>query len=95
MIIQEEDFKLEYDEGCSKFDLYLMHVVNAKIPEKRKEEFKLDGYSMSLESSIRRIIKYRLNKKLDVVDLKTYLREYKNEQDKITKVFGEYKLDKK
>lgn len=94
MVIQESDFKLEYDEGCSFFDLYLMHVVNAKIPEKRREEFKLDGYSMPLENALQRVIKYRLNKKLDVVDLKTYITAYRDECRKITEVFGELSLGK-
>ena len=81
MIIEEKDFKLEFDEGCKRFDFYLLHVVNAKNPEKRREEFKLEGYSMLLESIIPRVINYRLNKKLDVVTLKEYLSEYKKEFD--------------
>lgn len=81
MIIEESDFKMEYDEGCNRFDFYLLQVINAKNPEKRREEFKLEGYSMLLESIIPRVINYRLNKKLDVVTLKEYLSEYKKEFD--------------
>lgn len=95
MIIEENDFKLEFDEGCYRFDLYLLHVVNAKSEDKRREEFKLDGYSMTLTSAIRRIILYRLNKKLDTVNLENYIKEYQNEAKKISTIFGEYNLDKK
>lgn len=95
MIIEENDFKLEFDDGCYRFDLYLLHIVNAKSDEKRREEFKLEGYSMTLTSAIRRIILYRLNKKLDVVSLENYLKEYKNEAERISSVFREYSLDKK
>lgn len=94
MVIEESDFKLEYDEGCSFFDLYLMHTVNAKDESKKREELKLKAYSITLESAINHIIKYRLNKRLDVTDLKTYISEYKNECRTITEIFGEYKLDK-
>ena len=95
MIIEEKDFKLEFDEGCFKFDLYLLHTVNAKIEEKKRDEFKLHGYSMTLESAIRHIILYRLNKKLDVVSLQNYIKEYQNEVKEISTIFREYNLDKK
>ena len=84
MKIQEEDFYLEFDEGSKRFDLYLLQVINAKDPKKRREEFKIEGHTMLLESAIKKVINYRLNKKLDVTDLKTYLQEWKKESDKLT-----------
>lgn len=84
MKIQEEDFYLEFDEGSKRFDLYLLQVINAKDPKKRREEFKIDGYTMQLDSALKKVINYRLNKKLDVTDLKTYLQEWKKESDKLT-----------
>lgn len=92
MTIEEADFRLEFDEGCSFFDLYLMHVINAKDAAKRREELKLEGYSLTLDTALNRIIKYRLNKKLDVVDLKTYVKEFKDECKKIRELCGEYHL---
>ena len=79
MVIEESDFKLEYEENSNKFDLYLLHIINAKDEDKRREEFKIDGYGMSLESAIKRIINYRLEKRLNVTTLKDYLLQYKEE----------------
>ena len=77
MVIEESDFKLEYEENSNKFDLYLLHIINAKDEDKRREEFKIDGYGISLESAIKRIINYRLEKRLNVTTLKDYLLQYK------------------
>ena len=79
MVIEESDFKLEYEENNNKFDLYLLHIINAKDEDKRREEFKIDGYGISLESAIKRIINYRLEKRLNVTTLKDYLLQYKEE----------------
>ena len=79
MVIEESDFKLEYEENSNKFDLYLLHIINAKDEDKRREEFKIDGYGISLESAIKRIISYRLEKRLNVTTLKDYLLQYKEE----------------
>jgi hypothetical protein len=77
--IEEKDFVLEYDKDSNKFDLYLLYVKNAKIPEKRSEEFKLYGYSMTLESCLNKIIHDRLSKRYEVLTLKNYLDEFKKE----------------
>ena len=79
MVIEESDFKLEYEENSNKFDLYLLHIINAKDEDKRREEFKIDGYGISLESAIKRIINYRLEKRLNVTTLKDCLLQYKEE----------------
>ena len=79
MVIEESDFKLEYEENSNKFDLYLLHIINAKDEDKRREEFKIDGYGISLESAIKRIINYRLEKRLNVTTLKDYLLQDKEE----------------
>ena len=79
MVIEESDFKLEYEENSNKFDLYLLHTINAKDEEKRRDEFKIDGYGVSLESAIKRIINYRLEKKINTTTLKEYLNQYKEE----------------
>ena len=80
MIIEEKDFKLSQIDSFDRFDLELLYVVNAKNPEKRREEFKTEGYSMSLEVCLQRIINYRLSNKQDVYSLKEYLKEYRNER---------------
>lgn len=83
MKIEGEDFLMEYDEGCNKFDLSIMYVKNAKNPEKRSEELKLYGYGMTMESCIRKIINYRLSKTKDIYSLQEYIKEYRKEIDKI------------
>lgn len=80
MIIEEKDFKLSQIDSFDRFDLELLYVVNAKNPEKRREEFKTEGYSMTLEACLQRIINYRLSNKQDIYSLKEYLKEYRNER---------------
>ena len=92
MRIEESDFYLEYDDGCSRYDLYFLKVINAKIPEKRREEFKIEAYSIPLDSAINRIIRFRLAKRLDVVDLKTFMDEYRKECKAIKDIFGEFHI---
>lgn len=84
MIIEEPDFKLELNEVNYKFDLYLLYVVNAKDPEKRREEFKLHAYGISLESCLDNVIKARINRSVPLMDLKTYIKMYKEEVDKLS-----------
>lgn len=76
MVIEGEDYKLQYDSDHDRFDLYLLKVINAKDPEKRREEFVLYGYSMHLDSCLKKIINYRINKGNHTLDLKTYLEQY-------------------
>lgn len=79
MVIEEKDFKLEFDEDCSRFDLYFLKVINAKDAEKRREEFVLRGYSYTLETALQLIIENRLSKRLETVTIKKYLEEYYKE----------------
>ena len=84
MIIEEKDFLLELNPNGSRFDLSLLYVVNAKNPEKRREEFKLVGYGMHLESCFRTIINHRIASRHEVLSLKKYIEEYKKEKDELT-----------
>lgn len=79
MIIEESDFKLEFDDNHSRFDLSLLRVINAKIPDKRREEFEIDAYGIDLDSALKRIINYRINKRSETITLKQYLEEYRKE----------------
>jgi hypothetical protein len=83
MIIEESDFKMEGADDYNTFDLYLLYVVNAKDPEKRREEMKLRGYNMSMELCIKTIVNYRISKKLDITTLKVFLDTYKDEVKKL------------
>lgn len=82
MVIEEEDFILEYDDNCDRFDLSLLYVKNAKNPAKRSEEFKIYGHSMPLEPCLNKIINSRIAKKKDTLTMQEYLAEYKAEREK-------------
>lgn len=86
MVIEGKDYKLEFDDEHSLFDLYLIKVINAKDAEKRREELVNYGYGMPLEHAIKKIINYRLSKKHDVLDLKLYLSEFKEERKILTEL---------
>lgn len=83
MVIEEEDFKMELVEDSTRYDLYTIYVVNAKIPEKRREELKLIGYAMPMETCIDLIIMSRLKKKKEIYSLREFLVEYKAETAKL------------
>jgi hypothetical protein len=83
VIIEEEDFKLEQQENFDRYDLELMYVVNAKDPEKRREEFKNAGYSMSLDTCLNKIVNYRLSKRIDTCNFKDFIKGYKEERKKL------------
>lgn len=74
MIIQGPDYKMTLCNGHS-WDLELLHESKSKSGE-GKSEFKVYGYGMSMESCLKRIIHYRMDKKVSVLDLKGYLDEY-------------------
>lgn len=86
MIIKEEDFEMELNEGCIKFDLSILHVVHAKNLEKRREELKLVGYGMCLETCLHYIINHRLSLRKEVYSLKEYLEDFKNEINKLSHI---------
>lgn len=83
MTIEEEDFILEYDDNCDRFDLSLLYVKNAKDPTKRSEEFKIYGHSMILEHCLNKIINNRIAKHKNILTMQEYLTEYKAEREKI------------
>lgn len=76
-MIEGDDFKLEYLPEHSKFDLYLLKTINAKNADKKREEFVLAAYGVSEESALKRIIRYRLNKKEKTFTFEEYLSEFK------------------
>ena len=86
MIIEEEDFKLEYLDEFNCFDVYTLKVINAKDASKRREELILEAYGDSLENALRRIINYRIAKKKESYSLKEYLLAFKKEKDELSKL---------
>ena len=69
MKIIEKDFKMESD-GRGRYDLFFLNTTNT--------DWKIYGYSMTLKNCIQAISHERLNKKLEIVDLKTFIKELKS-----------------
>lgn len=86
MTIQEEDFKM-ISCGGSHWDLELAKVVRPKNGEPRIE-FKPEGYGMSMESCMRRIINKRISDKKEVWSLKEYVEEHKRQLDELKKLLA-------
>lgn len=79
MVIEENDFKIiPIDDSSKLFDLELLYTVN-KGKQNERTEFRNVAYGISLEHALEKIIMNRIQRKLDVVDLKTFLKEYKSQ----------------
>lgn len=78
MIIAEDDFRITSEDDCGRYwTLELMHVIKPHKKDERKE-FKIAGYSMSLQKCLKEIAGYRTIKKYkedDIVSIKTYIKE--------------------
>lgn len=86
MVIKEKDFQLTpVSDSSPVFDLELLYTVRPKGKEAR-QEFKNVAYGISLESALKKVIQYRLSLKHEVVDLGTYLREFREEIDSLRKL---------
>lgn len=90
MVIEESDFRLtSVNEYSTKWDLELLYIVRPKGKEARTE-FKVVAYGLPLESALKRIINFRIsNKHQDVLSLKDYLKEYKNQLNQLNHLLYE------
>ena len=84
MKIEEHDFILEPVDDVSHFyNLQLQKIVN-KGKANERTTFGDIMYGITLETAIEFIARYRVSKKSpDSVDMKTYLKELKEERRKI------------
>lgn len=90
MIIEGDFYRLiPINEHSSKYDLELLYDVKGKNPRK---EYKIAAYGISIETAIKRIITYSINKKFDneTITLKQFLSEFREEADKIRKEFVDF-----
>lgn len=85
MIIEEPDFRLEAVDGDVLWDLELLHTVKPKNGPER-QEFQNEAYGVSLSSALRRIVRYRIEQKTSVLNLKQYVDEYKKQVNELTKL---------
>lgn len=79
MVIEEADFKMESDDR-GRFDLFFRNNTNTN--------WKLYGYSMTLKNCIQVISHERLSKKLDVVDLRTFIKELKSMHNEVVNLLS-------
>lgn len=79
MVIEEADFKMESDNR-GRFDLFFRNNTNTN--------WKLYGYSMTLKNCIQAISHERLSQKLDVIDLKTFIKELKSMHDEVVNLLS-------
>lgn len=84
MVIEESDFRLtSVNEYSTKWDLELLYTVRPKGKEARTE-FKAVAYGLPLESALKRVINFRINNKYqDVISLRDYLKEYKDQLNQL------------
>lgn len=87
MLIEEQDFKLIQSNSTSTcFDLELLSVVN-KGKSNERTEFKVVGYGMTLERALHIVIMNRINNKYEGnINLKTFLKEFKEEVNNLKKL---------
>ena len=86
MEIVEKDFKMTLCHGLF-WDLELLSEVKAKSGE-LKQEFKDAGYGLSVETCIKKIIHNNLSGKDVTVTLHDWLKLYREEREKITKLIN-------
>jgi hypothetical protein len=79
MVIEEADFKMESDNR-GRFDLFFRNNTNTN--------WKLYGYSMTLKNCIQAISHERLSQKLDVTDLKTFIKELKSIHNEVVNLLS-------
>lgn len=70
-IIEEPDFKMEFDGRCG-FDLYFKNS---------KDNWVLQGYNVTFGRCLKSIIYHRINSKSSTIDLKTFLQQYTKEKE--------------
>lgn len=79
MVIEEADFKMESDNR-GRFDLSFRNNTGTN--------WKLYGYSMTLKNCIQAISHERLSQKLNVTDLKTFIKELKSMHNEVVNLLS-------
>lgn len=86
MTIQGDFYRIEpINDNSPLFDLYLLRTIKSKANP--REEFQIEGYGMTLESAIGRIIRYAVSTKFknEIVTLENYLDVFKQTKEEILK----------
>ena len=91
MILTGKDFELRQINDTAPFwDVYILKTIRPKGCESR-EELTNVAYGCTLDSAIRRIISYKINKKYftdqeGVLELKKYIAEFTSAVDRLEKL---------
>lgn len=81
MIIQGDWYKLiPVNEHSTQFDLELLYKIKG---DNAREEFKIAGYGLNLETAMKKCIQYALSQKFEVITLKDYLIEWRKIQKEL------------
>lgn len=85
IVIEGEGFKMEQVKSSPFFDLYILTVVHEGKEEERFD-LKLEGYSMTFEACMKRIVSFRLSQ-LDITcSVAEYIDLYEKETEKVLKL---------
>ncbi len=91
MTIREDDFILTpINDSSPMYDLELLYTVRPKGKESR-EEFKNAGYGLTLYNAVQKIANFRVRNKHkeEAIKLVTYIKELKDELNKLRKYLGD------
>lgn len=85
IIIEGEGFKMEQVKSSPFFDLYILTAVHEGT-EKERFDLKLEGYGMTFEACMKRIVSFRLSQ-LDITcSVAEYIDLYEKETEKVLKL---------
>ena len=85
IIIEGEGFKMEQVKSSPFFDLYILTAVHEST-EKERFDLKLEGYGMTFEACMKRIVSFRLSQ-LDITcSVAEYIDLYEKETEKVLKL---------
>ena len=85
IIIEGEGFKMEQVKSSPFFDLYILTTVHEGT-EKERFDLKLEGYGMTFEACMKRIVSFRLSQ-LDITcSVAEYIDLYEKETEKVLKL---------
>lgn len=86
MTIQGDFYRIEpINDNSPFYDLYLLRTIKSKTNP--RDEFQIEGYGMTLESAIGRIIRYAVSTKFknETITLENYLDVFKQTKEEVLK----------
>jgi hypothetical protein len=77
-IVLEKDYRIDAGNAAGRYSLFIKKIIN-KGTDKEKEGWEVIGYDFHMDTLLSKLAAVITNKAIgdDVVDLKTFLTEYK------------------